>query len=140
MSRQDRQDRQAEYFGRLPRVLERSEAADRIGAAIEVHRHLGPGFLESAYERALVVELGLRWMPFVRQVPIVVAYKDVVVSEQRLDLLVDDLVLVEIKAVESITSVHEVQVLSYMRAARLELGLSINFNVAVLTHGLRRLA
>ncbi|HVK84745.1 MAG TPA: GxxExxY protein [Kofleriaceae bacterium] len=144
MSRQDRQARQAEYFGRLQRVLEPSEAADRIahsliGAAIEVHRHLGPGFLESAYERALAVELGLRGIPFAQQVPIVVAYKGVSVSEQRLDLLVDDLVILEIKAVESITSAHVVQALSYMRAARLELGLLINFNVPVLTQGIRRL-
>jgi GxxExxY protein len=144
MSRQDRQDRQEEFLERLHQVFEPSGEADRIayaviGAAIEVHRHLGPGFLESAYQRALAYELRERGIPFLQQVPVTVEYKGIVVSEQRLDLLVDDLVVVEIKAIESVATNHIVQVLSYMRAARLELGLLINFNVPVLKQGIRRL-
>ena len=109
-----------------------------IGAAIEVHRNIGPGFLESVYEEALCVELGLCEIPFSRQVPIGVDYKGRTVGEARLDLLVADNLVVELKAVEIIAPIHLAQVLSYLRATRLCLGLLINFNVSTLKNGVRR--
>ena len=102
-----------------------------IGAAIEVHRLLGPGFLESVYEEALCVELALRRIRFARQVPISVKYKRERVGQARLDLLVDDSLVVELKAVESFASIHLAQVLSYLKATRFRLGLLINFDVSV---------
>ena len=109
-----------------------------IGSAIEVHRLLGPGFLESVYEEALCVELALRDIPFARQVPIGVRYKGEQVGEARLDLLVHDTLVVELKTVESIAPIHWAQVLSYLKATRLRLGLLINFNVSVLQRGIKR--
>jgi GxxExxY protein len=109
-----------------------------VDAALEVHRALGPGFLESVYERALTVELELRRIPFQRQVPIVVRYKGVEVGDGRIDLLVDGCLVVELKAVETMAPVHLAQVLSYLRARKLRLGLLINFNARQLREGLRR--
>jgi len=109
-----------------------------IGAAIEVHRLLGPGFLESVYEEALCMELELRGIRCARQVPISVTYKGERVGEARLDLLVDHSLVVELKAVESIAPIHWAQVLSYLKATRLRLGLLINFNVSVLQRGIKR--
>jgi GxxExxY protein len=109
-----------------------------IGAAIEVHRLLGPGFLESVYEEALCVELGLRHIRFARQVPISLKYKGERVGQARLDLLVDDCLVVELKAVESLAPIHLAQVLSYLKATRFRLGLLINFDVNVLQRGIRR--
>ena len=109
-----------------------------IGAAIEVHRHLGPGFLESVYEEALVVELGLRGIPFRRQVPIPVRYKGLSVAEARLDLVVGAQLVVELKAVAALLPIHMAQLLSYLKAGSFQLGLLINFNVMTLRQGLRR--
>jgi len=109
-----------------------------IGAAIEVHRTLGPGFLEAVYENALAIELELRGVPFRRQLPKVVQYKGHNVGEGRLDLLVGDVLLVELKAVEELAPVHTAQVLSYLKARQIHLGLLINFNVAVLKDGIKR--
>ena len=109
-----------------------------IGAAIEVHRVLGPGFLESVYEEALCVELSLRGIPFARQVPVGVAYKGETVGAARLDLLVDECLIVELKAVEIIAPIHVAQVISYLKATRLALGLLITFNVTVLRRGIKR--
>ena len=109
-----------------------------IGAAIEAHRLLGPGWLESIYEEALCVELALGDIRFARQVPISVSYKGQRVGEARLDLLVDSSLVVELEAVESIAPIHLAQILSYSRAARLRFGLLINFNVSVLKHGIKR--
>jgi GxxExxY protein len=109
-----------------------------IGAAIEVHRHLGPGFLESVYEEALCEELVLRDIPFARQVPIGVRYKGKQVGEARLDILVHDSVVLELKTVENIAPIHWAQVLSYLKATRLRLGLLINFNVSLLQRGIKR--
>src|SRR5205085_7050678 len=108
-----------------------------IGAAIEVHRLLGPGYLESVYEEALCVELGLCNIPFTRQYPIAVSYKGCMVGEGRLDVLVDEKLIVELKAVDAIINVHYAQVISYLRTTGLELGLLINFNVPVLKAGIR---
>jgi GxxExxY protein len=109
-----------------------------IGAAIEVHRHLGPGYLESVYEEALAVELNLRGIPFVRQKAIAVNYKGYPVGEGRLDFLIDGVLVVELKAVEAFIPVHTAQVLSYLKATGLQLGLLINFNVSILKEGIQR--
>ena len=109
-----------------------------IGAAIEVHRHLGPGFLEGVYEEALAIEFRLRGLPFERQKLITVGYKEVAVGEGKLDFLVDDRLIVELKAVEALSAIHKAQVISYLRATRLHLGLLINFNVPILKNGLQR--
>src|SRR3972149_1654237 len=110
-----------------------------IGAAIEVHRVLGPGYLESVYEEALAVELKLRGIPFERQKGMNVDYKGHAVGENRLDLLVDGCLLVELKAVESLAPIHSAQVISYLKAMQLPLGLLINFNVPLLKAGIKRI-
>ncbi|HUT73221.1 MAG TPA: GxxExxY protein [Armatimonadota bacterium] len=110
-----------------------------IGAAIEVHRELGPGLLESAYEECLARELALRQIPFERQKAIPVTYKGRKFDAGfRADMIVADQVLVELKAVESIVPIHEAQVLTYLKLAGLHVGLLINFNVPVLAKGIRR--
>lgn len=110
-----------------------------IGAAIEVHRLLGPGLLESAYEEALCIELTLRQVPFVRQPSVDLSYKGHPVGKSRLDLLVADEVVVELKAVDALADVHKAQVIAYLRATGHRLGLLINFNVSVLRDGIKRL-
>jgi GxxExxY protein len=110
-----------------------------IGAAIEVHRHLGPGFLERVYEQALAVELRRRGIPFKRQHSIHVAYKGVTVGEGRLDMLVGERLIVEIKAVQSVVPTHKAVVISYLKATRIRLALLINFRVARLRDGIQRL-
>lgn len=109
-----------------------------IGAGIQVHTALGPGFLESIYERALCVELKAVGLSFDRQVPVAVEYKGVRVGDGRLDLLVARRLVVEVKTVESILPVHVAQVISYLKATRQTLGLILNFNVARLPQGTRR--
>ena len=111
-----------------------------IGAAIEVHRALGPGLLESAYEECLSRELSLKEVPFERQRPLPVKYKGIALDcGYRLDLLVEDQVVVEIKAVEKILPIHEAQLLTYLRLGGWKAGLLLNFNVPVLKQGIRRL-
>ena len=122
---------------------EPDEALDRlasvvIAAAVEVHRILGPGFLESVYERALCTELALQGVSFRRQVGINLHYKGKPVGDGRLDLLVDARLVVELKAVEALEAIHLLQVRSYLRATNRCLGLLINFNVPVLLRGVRR--
>ena len=109
-----------------------------LDAAFEVHRRLGPGFLEAVYEQALAIELGLRGIPFERQLVIAMKYKGHSVGEARLDLLVARELIVEIKAVEQLAPVHMAQVISYLRATALPLALLITFNVAQLRLGVRR--
>jgi GxxExxY protein len=109
-----------------------------IGAAIEVHRELGPGFLESLYEEALCIELTERGIAFQRQYTISVGYKGHPIGEGRLDLLVDKRLIVELKAVESLLPIHSAQLLSYLKATGLGVGLLINFNVPVLAKGIKR--
>jgi len=110
-----------------------------IDAALEVHRHLGPGYLESIYEEALAVELALRDLPFVRQIPIPVQYKGQPVGQGRLDFLVDNALVVELKAVEALLPVHKAQVISYLKATGHQLGLLMNFNVPMLGQGIQRI-
>ena len=111
-----------------------------IGAAIEVHRILGPGLLESIYEEALVLELELRKIEVSRQVEVPVEYKGQRLTNiLRLDLLVDELIIVEVKSVEHIMPVHEAQLLSYLKLTGKRLGLLINFNSATLSKSVRRI-
>jgi len=119
---------------------EADELSNRIiGGAIEVHRHLGPGLLESTYELCLCKELSLRSISFQRQAPLAVAYKGLLLDcGYRLDHLVEGLVIVELKAVEKLERIHEAQLLTYLRLANLWLGLLINFNVEVLKDGIKR--
>lgn len=110
-----------------------------IGAAIEVHRHLGPGLLESTYEACLVYELVKLGLKVERQKVLPVVYKDVQLDHgYRIDLLVEDTVVVELKVVEEINSVHEAQVLSYLKLSGCPAGLLLNFNVKLLKDGIRR--
>ncbi|HEY3818297.1 MAG TPA: GxxExxY protein [Polyangiaceae bacterium] len=109
-----------------------------IGGAIEVHRILGPGLLESFYEEALCLELKERGLSFVRQPPHAILYKGTLLGEARPDLLVEGRLLVELKASTGYSPVHMAQLLSYLRATRLTVGLLINFNVRMLREGLRR--
>lgn len=109
-----------------------------IGAAIEVHRGLGPGMLEGIYEEAFVHELGLRGIEVQTQVELPLRYKGVVLRGQRLDLLVERMLIIEIKAVESVAEVHLAQLVSYLRAAELQLGLLINFCCPRLVDGVHR--
>jgi GxxExxY protein len=110
-----------------------------IGGAIEVHKVLGPGLLESAYEDCLCRELVIRGIPFERQRPLPVEYKGTRLDcGYRLDFLVAGLVVVEVKAVSSIEPVHEAQLLTYLKLGGWKLGLLINFNVPILKDGIRR--
>ena len=109
-----------------------------IGAAMEVHSILGPGFLECQYEEAFARELELRNIPFERQKVIDLAYKGVAIGQYRLDFLVNGQIVVELKAVESFTEAHVAQVLAYLAATNQKVGLLINFNVASLSNGLKR--
>ncbi len=111
-----------------------------IGAAIEVHRILGPGYLESVYEKALCVELGLRGIPFESQHPVSISYKGHEAGSGRIDILVGGKLVVELKTAESIAPVHVAQVISYLKATGCRLGLVLNFNVPVLKSGIKRVA
>ncbi len=107
-----------------------------IGAAIEVHRALGPGLLESAYEECLCREFNLRGLTFQRQVPLPVEYKGVKLDcGYRLDLVVQDAVVLELKCVEHVLPVHEAQLLTYLKLTGRHVGIIINFNVATLVRG-----
>lgn len=105
-----------------------------IGAAMEVHRTLGFGFLESVYEEALAVELPLRKIPFERQKEIDVFYKDRSVKQFKCDLFIDRAILVELKAIKDLTNIERAQVLNYLKASQLKLGLLINFGSASLQY------
>ena len=111
-----------------------------IGAAIEVHKQLGPGLLESAYDECLCRELSLRGLHFQRQVSLPVSYKGVCLNcGYRMDILVEDEVVVEVKSVQKLGSVHEAQLLSYLKLSGRAVGLLINFNVKMLKSGVKRL-
>jgi GxxExxY protein len=111
-----------------------------IGAAIEVHRELGPGLLESAYQACLSYELGRRNVKFAREVPLPVKYHDVRLDcGYRLDFLVEDRVIVEIKSVDRLAPIHSAQVITYLRLMGCPVGLLLNFNVTSLRRGIRRL-
>ncbi len=112
-----------------------------IGAAIEVHRCLGPGLLEAVYEEALCHELHSRHIPFTRQQRVPIAYKGIKLStDLRLDLLIANQVIVDLKAKESVTPIDKSQLLTYLRLCDLRLGLLLNFHVIVLKDGIHRVA
>jgi GxxExxY protein len=110
-----------------------------IGAAIEVHKQLGPGMLESAYEECLSYELVDRGLSIARQKPVPVVYKEVKLEcGYRIDILVNDTIVLELKSVDALAPIHEAQILSYLRFAKRKIGLLINFNVTVLKSGIKR--
>ena len=110
-----------------------------IGCAIEVHKKLGPGLLESAYEECLSYELKSVGLAIERQVPIPVVYKDIKLEcGYRIDVLVEKTVIIELKAIETLAPVHEAQILTYMKFANKTMGLLINFNVTLLKNGIKR--
>jgi GxxExxY protein len=111
-----------------------------IACAIEVHRTLGPGLLESVYEAALCLEMGAAGLRYVCQQPVPIVYKGCVLAQHRLDLLVEDVVVVEVKSVSAFDPVFEAQILTYMRLAAKPLGLLINFNTRLLKNGIKRYA
>ena len=123
----------------LPKAYLKQETETIIGAAIAVHRELGPGYLESIYERALCIELASRNVRFEAQAPVPVRYRGEVVGEGRIDILFDGKIVVELKAVDILAPVHTAQLLSYLKATGLRVGLLINFNVPVLTSGIKRI-
>jgi len=111
-----------------------------IACAIEVHRHLGPGFPESAYEECLCHELNLQGEPFERQSPLPLEYKGIKLDcGYRMDIVVNNRVVMELKCVEKITSIHEAQLLTYLKLSSIKTGLIINFHTGVLKHGIKRL-
>lgn len=110
-----------------------------IGCAIEVHRQLGPGLLESAYEECLCFELGKAGLKFERQKPVPIIYKEIKLDcGYRMDILVENSVIVELKTVEAFNPVHEAQLLTYMKFADKKIGLLINFYVTILKNGIKR--
>ena len=111
-----------------------------IGAAIEVHKALGPGLLESVYEECLCHEFGLREIHYSRQQELPVEYKSIKLEcGYRIDLLVEDLVILELKSVDSLKPIHDAQLLTYLKLTGLRVGLLINFNVRILKQGIKRL-
>jgi len=109
-----------------------------IGAAIEVHRHIGPGLLESIYEEALCHELTIRDIPFARQQAVDVHYKDIIIKNQRLDLIIGGQVVVELKSTESDHPIYKAQILSYLKACGLHRGLILNFGKKTMIEGITR--
>jgi len=110
-----------------------------IGCAIEVHRNLGPGLLESAYEKCLAYELGYNGIRYALQVPVPVDYKGVHMEcGYRIDMLVDERLIIELKSVDKLSSIHQAQLLTYMKLTQIETGLLMNFNVRMLKNGIQR--
>ena len=115
-------------------------AAATIGAALAVHRQVGPGFLESIYSQALRIELEARGLPFESEKAIDVLYRGMPIRGQRIDLIVGELVVVEVKAVAAIEPVHVAQLISYLKTTGLRVGLLVNFHERLLKNGIRRIA
>jgi len=120
--------------------MEINEITEKIiGCAIEVHRNLGPGLLESAYEECLDFELRSAGLSTLRQVAVPVVYKEIMLEcGYRIDILVENTVVIELKTVDAFAPVHEAQILTYLKFSKKEVGLLINFNVKLLKDGLRR--
>jgi len=135
----EQQESRQQRQGEKPQKREDALSKEIIGAAIEVHRHLGPGLLESAYEQCLAHELASRGIPFELQKPVPVVYKGIRLDcGFRLDMLVGGAVVVEIKSVEELTGVHEAQVLTYLKLTGCRLGLLLNFNERRMADGIQR--
>jgi len=109
-----------------------------VDAALEVHRVLGPGYLEAVYETALAVEFGARAIPFEQQHAFQIQYKGAVVGEGRVDFLIAGVLVVELKSVDRLAPVHKAQVISYLKATGAELAILINFNERLLKEGIQR--
>jgi len=136
VNRQDTRD--ARGTGNGPGAGIDAVASSVLGAAVEVHRVLGPGFLEAVYQRALEVELEERCIPFVGQPALRVLYKTRLVGEAKPDILVAECLVVEIKTVDRLAPIHLAQAFSYLKITRLPLALVVNFNVPVPLRGVRR--
>jgi len=120
-------------------MIENTITEKIIGCAIEVHKHLGPGLLESAYEECLYYELKNDGLEVKRQVALPLVYKEIKLDAgYRIDLLVDNKVIVEIKSVDAIAEIHKAQLMTYMKLANIKVGLLINFNVTLLKDGIVR--
>ena len=129
------QESKSDFENKILRDLSRPV----IGCAIEVHRNLGPGLLESSYQKALEYELGLAGIDFQAQVALPMHYKGVLLDcKYRIDLLVDNCLVVELKSVEEVFPLYAAQILTYMKLAEAPLGLLLNFNVKYLKQGIRR--
>lgn len=109
-----------------------------IGAAIEVHRHLGPGYLESVYEEAIAIEFEIQGIPYKRQHGIAVSYKGRPVGQGKIDFIVGEKLVVELKAIETLLPLHTAQLISYLKATGCQLGLLINFDERTLRQGVKR--
>ena len=121
-------------------LFERQLTEQIIGAAIEVHKHLGPGLLESAYLLCMARELDIRNIKFEKELPLPIEYKGVKLgSGYRLDLFVEEKVIVELKSVDAIEDIHKAQLLTYLKLTGCKVGLLINFNVSMLKNGIERL-
>ncbi len=145
MNRQDAKTPRIQTTQEPRRVQEPDAETDAlayavIGAAIEVHRALGPGWLESVYEEALAVELDLRNIAFLQQHHVALMHKSHAVGKGKIDFLVSDRLVVELKAVDALAGIRTAQVLSYLRVTGCKLGLLINFHVPVLRNGVERVA
>jgi GxxExxY protein len=136
MNRQDAKDAK---IRKEPSAKVDSLAYTVIGAAIEVHRELGPGYLESVYQKALEVEFKLQGIPCKPKYRVNINYKGQVIGEGELDFLVEDILVVELKAVERLAPIHDAQVISYLKSTKNQLGLLINFNVPILKEGIKRI-
>lgn len=122
-------------------MIEKELTEQIIGAAIEVHRSLGPGLLESMYEESLTWELELRGIPFGRQVPVPVWYKGKLLTKRyRIDLWVDRRVVIELKTVDQLLSIHRAQLHTYLKLTQCPVGLLMNFNVEVMRYGIKRVS
>ncbi len=133
-------EKETTHSGTIHRSHENPLTRNLIGAAIEVHKALGPGLLESVYEECLASELEWRKIAFERQVPVPIEYRGKRLHvDLRIDLLVERKIVVELKAVEALLPVHEAQLLTYLRLTRCRWGLLINFNVPVLKDGVKRM-
>ena len=111
-----------------------------IGCALEVHRHLGPGLLESTYEQCLAHELKMAGIPFKLQCPLPVQYKGIKLDcGYRIDLLVDDRIIIELKSVDRVLPIHQAQLLTYMKLSTITIGLLLNFNVRYMKSGIKRM-
>lgn len=140
MNRRDAEDAEKDMGKKNRMAVPENQISEQvIGAAIEVHRHLGPGLLESAYQQCLAHEMSLRGLAFEREKALPVYYKGVSLDcGYRVDFLVEGKVLVELKATEALLPVHSAQVLTYLKLTACRLGLLINWNVPVLRDGIRR--
>lgn len=118
----------------IERLLYKEISYKLIGVAMEVHRNLGPGFLEGTYQRAYESELKIQKIPFIAQKRIKILYKDIDLGFQVLDLVIDDKIIIEIKAVLEIIPIHQAQLISYLRATKYELGMLVNFGAKSLQY------